>query len=162
MNLLKPHLAMLHPAKIYPLKRRKSYSKLQFVPSVLIRPTAVHSLSRPWSTFSPLASLMDSGRDFSLSSPWRTFCCPAGHVLPSSKHNSLYIITTLIQNGEDCLLNFRITCWSDYTFEKWSTTVADWPPGAPGVFPVGRCTMWAGVLTICATRSDCATSHLKG
>ncbi len=25
-----------------------------------------------------------------------------------------------------------------------SQTVADWPSGAPGVFPVGRCTMWAG------------------
>ncbi len=24
--------------------------------------------------------------------------------------------------------------------------VADWPSGAPGVFPVGRCTMWAGPL----------------
>ncbi len=25
-----------------------------------------------------------------------------------------------------------------------SNPVADWPSGAPGVFPVGRCTMWAG------------------
>ncbi len=24
--------------------------------------------------------------------------------------------------------------------------MADWPSGAPGVFPVGRCTMWAGPL----------------
>ncbi len=30
------------------------------------------------------------------------------------------------------------------------TLVADWP-GAPGDFPVGRCTMWAGVLLICPT-----------
>ncbi len=25
-------------------------------------------------------------------------------------------------------------------------SVVDWPSGAPGVFPVGRCTMWAGPL----------------
>ncbi len=36
---------------------------------LLIRPTAVHSLSRPWSTFSPLASLIDSGRELFLELP---------------------------------------------------------------------------------------------
>ncbi len=151
------------PSQDYPLKRRKLYSKLQFVPSVLIRPTAVHSLSRPWFHILSISLIDGFWQGTFLSSPWRTFCCPAGHVLPSSKHNSLYIITTLIQNGEDCLLNFRITCWSDYTFEKWSTNSGRLTTGSSGSFPggplynVGWCSD-----DLCYPAQICATSHLKG
>ncbi len=36
-------------------------------------------------------------------------------------------------------------------------TVADWPSGAPGVFPLGRCTMWVGSLrNIYIKKMDCS------
>ncbi len=57
------------PSQVLSIKMKKNVQQATICAKCTDSPTAVHSLFRPWSTFSALASLMDSGSELFLELP---------------------------------------------------------------------------------------------